>query len=80
MIIADEVRDISGRLLLAQGKKIQPEHLRIFKIWGVMEVNIMGVNGSETATENSTDPDEIVRTEKLTKLAFRHVDLAHPAS
>jgi len=80
MVIADEVRDISGRLLLAQGKKIQPEHLRIFKIWGVMEVSIMGVNGSETATENSTDPDEIAKTEELTKLAFRHVDLAHPAS
>ena len=79
MVLADEVRDISGRLLLARGKKIMPEHLRIFKIWGVTEVNIMGVNGSTPANTTSTDPNEIAKTEETTKLAFRHADLKHPA-
>lgn len=78
MVLAQEVRDISGRLLLAKGKQIQPEHLRIFKIWGVTDVNIMGVNGSEAKSETNTDPDEIAKTEEMTKLAFQHVDLEHP--
>jgi hypothetical protein len=33
MVVAEEVRDVNGRLLLARGNSIQPSHMRIFKIW-----------------------------------------------
>ena len=39
-ILAEEVRDINGRLLLARGSEILPNHIRIFKIWGISEVKV----------------------------------------
>ena len=41
-ILAEEVRDVNGRLLLAGGTRIQPNHIRIFKIWGISQVIITG--------------------------------------
>jgi hypothetical protein len=43
-ILAEEVRDINGRLLLASGNEIQSNHIRIFKIWGISEVNVAGTS------------------------------------
>lgn len=40
MILSRDVQDLSGRLLLRNGKSITAQHLRIFKIWGVSEVEI----------------------------------------
>jgi hypothetical protein len=42
MVVAEEVRDVNGRLLLARGNSIQPSHMRIFKIWGITEVKVNG--------------------------------------
>ena len=47
MILADDVRDVKGRLLLTKGKPIGPEHIRIFKIWGIPQVQILGAQGEE---------------------------------
>ena len=44
MVVADEVRDFHGRLLLGKGKIIRPDHFRVFKIWGVTEVNVLSKN------------------------------------
>ena len=79
MVLEEEVRDISGRLLLKSGKNIQFAHIRIFKIWGVTEVNIRGNNGSKNAAASALDPKRIEIIEDTTKDLFRHADLEHPA-
>jgi len=79
MILDQEVRDISGRLLLKKEKEIKSSHIRIFKIWGVTEVNIRGNNGSKDITTGPADPEIIENIEETTKDLFRHVDLDHPA-
>jgi HD-like signal output (HDOD) protein len=79
MILADEVRDINGRLLLGKGKKIQRAHIRIFKIWGVTEVNIHENNEPTCASESHMDPDKIEKIKECTKQVFKHTDLEHPA-
>ena len=33
MVLSEDVRDVTSRLLLSKGVKIQPKHLRIFKIF-----------------------------------------------
>lgn len=79
MILDEEVRDINGRLLLKRNKKIQSSHIRIFKIWGITEVNIQGSNGNRQAPANPHDPEAIEKIKKATMGLFCHVDLEHPA-
>jgi HD-like signal output (HDOD) protein len=79
MVIDAEVRDINGRLLLKRDKEIQSAHIRIFKIWGITEINIRGNNGSKDASTGSADPELIEKIKENTLDLFRHVDLEHPA-
>ena len=79
MVLDDEVRDINGRLLLKKNKTIQSSHIRIFKIWGITEVNIQGSNGNKEAPTKEDDPEAIEIIRKKTIDLFRHVDLEHPA-
>jgi HD-like signal output (HDOD) protein len=79
MVLDAEVRDINGRLLLKRDKEIQSAHIRIFKIWGITEVNIRGNNGSKGASAGPADPELIEKVKENTRDLFRHVDLEHPA-
>ncbi|MCK5202310.1 MAG: hypothetical protein KAR15_00510, partial [Desulfobacterales bacterium] len=79
MVLDEEVRDISGRLLLNKGKNIQSAHIRIFKIWGVTEVDIRGNNGSKIASDVNVDPEKIEKIKEYTHNLFCHTDLEHPA-
>ena len=80
MVLDEEVRDINGRLLLKKDKQIQTAHIRIFKIWGITEVNIRGSNSSKDASVSSVDPEQIEKIKQNTLDLFRHVDLDHPAN
>lgn len=79
MILDEEVRDINGRLLLKKGKNIQSGHIRIFKIWGVTEVNIRGSNGSKNTSDSDLNPEKVEEIKEYTHNLFRHADLEHPA-
>jgi len=79
MVLADEVRDISGKLLLTKGKTVQLDHFRIFKIWGVTEVNIFGNNGGKEEAKPNLDPEQIEKIKESTMQVFSHTDLEHPA-
>ena len=79
MVLADEVRDLSGRLLLKKGKTIHPDHFRVFKIWGVTEVNVNGNNGSKEEVKSDFDPQQYKEIEEITQQVFRHCDLKHSA-
>jgi HD-like signal output (HDOD) protein len=79
MVLDEEVKDINGRLLLKKDKKIQPDHIRIFKIWGITEVNIQGNNGSKDEPIDPADPELVAKIKKSALDHFRHTDLEHPA-
>ena len=79
MVLDEEVRDINGRLLLQKNKQIQAAHIRIFKIWGITEVNIRGNNGGKDVSTSSVDPQQIEKIKESSLDLFRHVDLEHPA-
>ena len=79
MVLAGEVRDISGRLLLAEGEVLQQTHIRVLKMWGVSEVNIVGEVDIPASPDADIDPDVWKETKDHTALIFRHVDLDHPA-
>lgn len=80
MVLAGAVRDINGRLLLSEGKTIQPDHLRIFKMWGVSEVPIQGPgDGSAEVETNYFDPDIMHKAEAHCQKIFMHAGNEHPA-
>ncbi|MFV0421421.1 HDOD domain-containing protein [Oleidesulfovibrio sp.] len=49
MILSEDVKDSNGRKLLSAGEAVTEKHLRVFKIWGVAEVAIEGVEAEELA-------------------------------
>ena len=79
MVLADEVRDLSGKLLLGKGKTIQPDHFRVFKIWGVTEINICGNNGKKKESKPDFNLEQYKKSKKITRQVFRYNDCEHPA-
>ena len=77
-ILAEEVRDINGRLLLAKGSEIGQNHIRIFKIWGVSEVTIEGPARNGDKIDPELDPELFDQVTQTTQNIFRHADLEHP--
>ena len=77
-ILAEEVRDINGRLLLARGNEIGASHIRIFKIWGVSEVTVEGTSRGNEKFDPELDPEIINQVQETVETLFRHVDLDHP--
>jgi HD-like signal output (HDOD) protein len=77
-VIAEEVRDINGRLLLASGNEIQSNHIRIFKIWGISEVNVAGEASSKGKFDPELDPELIKQARESMTILCRHVDMEHP--
>jgi len=68
-ILAEEVRDINGRLLLASGNEIQTNHIRIFKIWGISEVHVAGAANGKDKVDPELD-SELVEQAKDAFMVF----------
>jgi HD-like signal output (HDOD) protein len=80
MVLSDDVLDINRKLLLTKGQTITPKHIRIFKIWGITEVNVFGKNEKKNETEPWINPELVKKIEDYTKRIFKNVDLDHPAA
>ena len=78
MLLAEDVKDISSRLLLSKGQQIHQKHIRILKIWGVTEVSIEG----EQEGNFVIGPGHIEKANEdifnEVKLAFKNLDIEHP--
>ena len=59
MVLYEDVKDIKSRLLLAKGQKLQSKHIRIFKIWGITEVSVIGSQIEKNITESNVDPSKL---------------------
>ena len=77
-VLAQEVRDINGRLLLARGNEIGANHIRIFKIWGVSEVTVEGTGRGNEKSDPELNPEILNQVKETVETLFRHVDLDHP--
>jgi HD-like signal output (HDOD) protein len=80
MVLSDDVLDINRNLLLTKGQTITPKHIRIFKLWGVTEVNVFGKDEKKNETETWINPELRKRIEHRTKQIFKNVDLNHPVT
>lgn len=80
MTLEKDVIDRSGRILLGTGETIRERHLRIFKMWGVMEADIRNVEREEVSAKAAALLDPVMLREAQEKLRelFRHASMQHP--
>lgn len=80
MVLASDVRDRSGRMLLGAGAELTQKHLDIFRTWGVLEADIAG-QGSQAAVQipADVDPLQLAAAEEALAPLFRHANRSHPA-
>lgn len=78
MIVSEDVRDINTRLLLSKGQKIGSKHIRILKIWGVTEVNVVGAESDRTVDMPADDPEKARRIQEFLDTLFKHLNLKNP--
>ena len=81
MVLAGDVYDRSGRMLLGTGSELTQKHLVIFRTWGVLEVDIDGKGDDEDAGQILSDVDPLVLQAAENELAslFHHTNRNHPA-
>lgn len=79
MVIAADVTDSNGRLLLSEGKAITANHMTIFKMWGVPEVSVQQSDESPVDTDGPLDPGLMRQVAESLKIYFAANDLTHPA-
>jgi hypothetical protein len=86
-VLADDVHDRTGRLLLPAGMPLKERHLRVLMIWGVTEVVAWCETGDVQSWEDEgpsedqgdgPDPDLLAHAEAVAGDAFRHCDLDMP--
>jgi hypothetical protein len=80
MVLAAEVKDRAGRVLLASGQEITEKHLKIFKTWGVTDANIEGASQEDMVSQDLVDVDPEIRkqAEDAVLAKFRHAGTDHP--
>ncbi|MBF0609950.1 MAG: hypothetical protein G8345_06770 [Magnetococcales bacterium] len=86
MVVATNVCDASGRILLSKGSAITDRHLRIFKTWGVADVDVVVTSSPNPASETDPNassmpifPKSMEPFCKKAEVLFRHADMSHPA-
>ncbi len=82
VVLNTDVRDNNGRLILSKGKRIDAAHIRLFRIWGVAEVDIEGER--DTAAPGAGDKDagpvnQRIKSEHTVEMILQNLDARHPA-
>jgi hypothetical protein len=80
MVLAADIKERSGRVLLAGGSEISEKHLRVFKMWGITEADIKDVEKEEIAASivAQLDPSLFQDVQSRVREHFRLTDMEHP--
>jgi len=78
IVLSEDVVCANGRVLLKAGSELSENHIKIFKTWGILNVNIKSKNDPSMKTKEKHSPDDIKRAIGKKRVAFQHCDLNHP--
>jgi hypothetical protein len=82
MVLKKDVTDRSGKLLLPEGAVLTEKHFVIFRMWGVLELEITGAEESglvPVPQGEEIDPDLLAQASDEVLRIFAHNDPEHPA-
>lgn len=77
-VLHEDVRDVNGRLMLAKGHKIDANHIRVFKIWGVSEVSVREDDVLAPDIDADKDIEKLRGIEQTTEIIMQNIDISHP--
>ena len=78
MVLAADIVDGMGRLLLPGGTTLTDRHLRYCQMWGIADAEIATDELAEAPPEATLDPERLAAAAALLERRFRHCDRAHP--
>jgi HD-like signal output (HDOD) protein len=79
MILAADLRSPQGRMLMSKGLVLTEKHIRMCKIWGVVEGEILNENDQPPENQPAVlDPALLERAKELAGTYFCLNDLNHP--
>jgi HD-like signal output (HDOD) protein len=80
MVVAADLKDRSGRLLISKGTVLTHKYIKICQMWGVIEANIEGFSDEDAKTNamKQLDPSAIAVAEEAVRKRFSHNDMDHP--
>ncbi len=82
MVLAEDLKNRNGRFLLPSGANLTARHIKMLKMWGVIEANIGGTI-SEDVEDNAIselDPATIEMAKKTVRGRFRYSNTDHPVT
>lgn len=80
MMLAADATHVTGRVLLRKGVCLSADHLRIFRQWGVISVDIEGVDAPAGVEQRmqQLDPERLAQLHERLQHRFRHADPQQP--
>ncbi len=81
MVVRSDVKDRNGRLLVAAGTRLTANHIRIIKIWGIVEADIDDAvqTGEVPPLPDAIDPVIVKAAEEALRGRFRYNNLEDSA-
>lgn len=80
MVLASGVHDKCGRLLLGEGVELEAKHLFIFRTWGIVEADIVGVNDDVNILPDNISLEDMENAKTTLLPFYRHADIKHPVT
>lgn len=76
MELASDVVNLNGQVMIASGATITERELRLLRMWGVSDVDIVGDGADETPVV--LDPETAAILEPIAEDLYRHTRREHP--
>lgn len=82
MVVASDILDRNGRILLKSGLSLSEKHLTILKQWGITDADIQGANREEVNAKalECLDQELLKKTEDEFQTVFLHADREQPVN
>lgn len=71
MELASDVHDPNGRFLIGEGCVLSEKHLKALQAWGVLSVDIAGVEGVESKLTRQVSPEILENVRAGVRARFR---------
>lgn len=78
MVLATDVKDRRGRLLMPAGRELTEKHLEAFRMWGVSGFEVEGGPAAEEPPRPVFDDATLERADRETDLLFSNAPDDHP--
>lgn len=80
MVLAADAKHANGSVLLRAGTTLSEKHIKTFRAWGIVAVEIEGVSGATDLANAPGDTGDaaIAQAREVIDQRFRHTDPSHP--